>query len=148
VPTIAYPCAVSCAGRLRDHRPRGRCDGKQQEEKYAGAKLWLSLYRANCYDEEDRKTVVPPGSPRLNPEGMANRWEELMSRHFGESVRTGLRQGRENLGLTQQELADRAGRTATTVAIIERGERPPNLDTAARLCWALDMAAGVTSADV
>jgi len=67
-----------------------------------------------------------------------------MSRHLQESFPAGLRQRREELGLTQQELADIAGLTSTAVAMIERAERLPNLDTAARLCWALDVAADVT----
>ncbi len=67
-----------------------------------------------------------------------------MSRHLKESFPTGLRKRREELGLTQQELAEIAELTVTAVAMIERGERAPNLDTAARLCWALDVAAGVT----
>ena len=54
------------------------------------------------------------------------------------------RDRREELGLTQQELADTAGLTATAVAMIERGERAPSLDTATRLCWALDVAAGAS----
>ena len=59
-----------------------------------------------------------------------------------EKFSTGLRKRREELGLTQQKLADIAELTVTAVAMIERGERAPNLDTAARLCWALGMAAG------
>ena len=57
-----------------------------------------------------------------------------MSRHLKESFPAGLRKHREELGLTQQELADIAELTATAVAMIERSERTPNLDTAARLC--------------
>ena len=106
--------------------------------------MWLSLYRADLYDQEAEKIDVPPAAPRLNPERATKRWLQGMSRHLQENFPIGLRQRREALGLTQQELADIAGLTSTAVAMIERGERSPNLDTAARLCWALDVAAGVT----
>jgi DNA-binding XRE family transcriptional regulator len=109
-----------------------------------GQKLWLSLYRANIYDQEAGKIDLPAYAPRLHPERATKRWLQGMSRHLKESFPVALRQGREELGLTQQELADIAGLTSTAVAMIERGERSPNLDTAARLCWALDVAAGVT----
>jgi len=109
-----------------------------------GQKLWLSLYRADLYDQEAEKIDVPPAAPRLNPERATKRWLQGMSRHLKESFPAGLRQRREELGLTQQELADIAGLTSTAVAMIERAERLPNLDTAARLCWALDVAADVT----
>lgn len=109
-----------------------------------GQKLWLSLYRAHLYDQEAGMIDASPAVPRLNPERATKRWLQGMSRHLKESFRTGLRKCREELGLTQQELAEIAGLTSTAVAMIERGERSPNLDTAARLCWALDVAAGVT----
>lgn len=109
-----------------------------------GQKLWLNLYRADLYDRQAEKIVVPPGAPRLNPEGLTKRWLEGMSRHVKESFPKALRMVREELGLTQQGLADIAQLTVTAVAMIERGERTPNLDTATRLCWALDTAAGVT----
>ena len=79
-----------------------------------------------------------------DPQQPTRRWLEGMSRHLKKSFPAGLRTRREELTLTQQQLADIAELTATAVAMIERGERAPNLDTAARLCWALDAAAGVT----
>ena len=120
----------------------------RSEKKYSpGEKLWLGLYRADSYDQEAEKIIVPPGSPRFNPEGMTRRWLEGMSRHLKKSFPTELRKLRAELGLTQQQLADLAELTVTAVAMIERGERAPNLDTAARLCWALDVAAGVRPED-
>lgn len=107
-----------------------------------GQKLWRSLYRADLYDQEAEKIAVPPSAPRLNPDRATKRWLQGMSRYLKENFRCQLRQRREELGLTQQELADIADLTSTAVAMIERGERLPNLDTAARLCWALDVAAG------
>jgi DNA-binding XRE family transcriptional regulator len=95
-----------------------------------GQKLWLSLYRADLYDQEAEKIDVPPAAPRLNPERATKRWFQAMSRHLQESFPARLRHRREELGLTQQELADIAGLTSTAVAMIERAERLPNLDTA------------------
>lgn len=116
---------------------------KTRKKDAPGQKLWLGLYRADLYDQEAEKIDVPLGAPRLNPERATKRWLEGMSGHLKDSFSTGLRKRREELGLTQQELADIAELTVTGVAMIERGERAPNLDTAARLCWALDVAAGV-----
>jgi DNA-binding XRE family transcriptional regulator len=121
---------------------------KTKKKSTPGQKLWLSLYSADCYDQEAEEIVVPPGTPRLNAESATKRWLEGMSRNLKKRFATGLRQRREELGLTQQELADKAGLTVTAVAMIERGERAPNLDTAARLCWALDVAARVTLAEL
>jgi DNA-binding XRE family transcriptional regulator len=117
---------------------------KTKTKDTPGQKLWLGLYRADLYDHEAEKMPVPLGASRLNSERAIQRWLQGMSRHLKESFPTGLRKRREELGLTQQELADIAELTVTAVAMIERGERAPNLDTAARLCWALDVAAGVT----
>ncbi|MDW8265313.1 MAG: helix-turn-helix transcriptional regulator [Gemmataceae bacterium] len=108
-----------------------------------GQKLWLSFYRADLYKQEAEKIGVPRFASRLNPKRATKRWLQGMSRHLQKNFPVGLRQRREELSLTQRELADIAGLTSTAVAMIERGERLPNLDTAARLCWALDIAAGV-----
>jgi DNA-binding XRE family transcriptional regulator len=116
---------------------------KSKKRDTPGLKLWLGLYRAGLYDQQAEKIAVPPSSPRLAPERMTKNWLEGMSRHLKEQFPSGLRRQRKEIGLTQQQLADTAGLTATGVAMIERGERAPNLDTAARLCWALDVAAGV-----
>jgi DNA-binding XRE family transcriptional regulator len=121
---------------------------KLKKKDTPGQKLWLSLYSADFYEQEAGKIAVPPGSPQHNAERMAKKWREGMARHLKRRFPTGLRERREALGLTQQGLADIAGLTVTAVAMIERGERSPSLDTAARLCWALDAAAGVTEDDL
>jgi DNA-binding XRE family transcriptional regulator len=121
---------------------------KTKKKDTPGQKLWLGLYRADLYDHEAEKIAVPPGASRLNPERATQRRLEGMSRHLREDFPAGLRKRREELGLTQQELADIAELTVTAVAMIERGERAPTLDTAARLCWALDAAAGFTQEDL
>lgn len=46
--------------------------------------------------------------------------------------------------LTQRQLAVQSGLSVTGIAMIERGERQPRLDTIVRLAWAL----GVPLADV
>ena len=120
---------------------------RSKKKDTPGQKLWLSLYRANCYDHEASNIPVPV-SPALTPEGATRRWLEGMSRHLKTTFAPGLRVQREALGLTQQAIAGIADLTVTAVAMIERGERSPNLETAARLCWALDAAAGVTQEEL
>jgi transcriptional regulator with XRE-family HTH domain len=65
-----------------------------------------------------------------------------MSRHNKESFPEKLRQAREAAGLTQQQLSEIADLSVTGLAMIERGERAPSLDSATRICWALDVASG------
>ena len=110
--------------------------------------MWLALYRADVYDEEAKGIAVPPDGPRRNVERVTRSWLERMSRHLKQTFSTQLRMKREILGLTQQQLAEQAELTVTAVAMIERKERIPNLDTAARLCWALDVVAGVSPDDL
>src|SRR5687768_6438985 len=109
-----------------------------------GQQLLLGLYRAIACDQQ-AETITAPGK---TPAGVTRRWLEGTSRSLKEKFAAGLRERREGLGLSQQALADIAGLTATAVAMIEREERAPNLDTATRLCWALDVASGVTRADL
>jgi DNA-binding XRE family transcriptional regulator len=112
-----------------------------------GTQLWLGLFRADSYDLEAEKIVVSEASPRHDPPRATRSWLEGMSRDLKKRFPARLRKRREELNLTQHELANLAQLTATAVAMIERGERVPNLDTAARLCWALDLAAGFTAKD-
>ncbi len=107
-----------------------------------GQKLWLSLYRADQYDQQAAAIVPLSLSSRMNRELATKKWLEGMSRHFKSGFHEKLRQARETAGITQQQLAEIADLSVTGVAMIERGERMPNLDTAARLCWALDVANG------
>ena len=113
-----------------------------------GQKLWLSLYRAEEYQK--RSANLPEGTDKLQTDvNRATRnWLAGMSSHMRKKFPEQLRSQREKVGITQQQLADIAELSVTAVAMIERGERSPNLDTAARLCWALDAAAGVTIADL
>ena len=53
-----------------------------------------------------------------------------------------LRNARYRAGLTQQELADKAGTTQTTVARIERDAVEPEITTIRKLAEALDVSIG------
>lgn len=111
-----------------------------------GQNLWLSLRDAK--ELEQQAAAMPQDSGEKTPEAVslrwARRWNDGMSRHLKQKFPEKLRNARERLGITQQELSEIADLSVTGVAMIERGERLPNLDTAARICWALDVAAGVT----
>jgi transcriptional regulator with XRE-family HTH domain len=48
-----------------------------------------------------------------------------------------LKEAREKAGLTQQDLADRAGVHRVYVSMLERDEKSPTLDVFFRLCRAL-----------
>lgn len=113
-----------------------------------GQKLMLDCCRCAAYETNAATITVAPAAARTNPARVTKRWSEGMSRHLRERFATGVRELREKLGGTQQELADLAGLTVTAVAMIERGERTPTYDTASRICWALDMAAGMTLEDI
>lgn len=52
-----------------------------------------------------------------------------------------LRERREAIGLSQEELADRAGLHRTYISLIERGERRPTVDVLDRLARGLAMRA-------
>ena len=113
-----------------------------------GQKLWFSLYQAEGYQQEAKRTPVTPGAPRLDAQRATRAWLEGMSRHMKTQFSIGLRLGREKTGVTQQQIAEIAEFTPNAVAMIERGERVPNLETAARLCWALDIASGATPEEI
>ena len=117
---------------------------KTKTKDTPGQKLLRILYRVDAYKQESEKIAVAPGTPRNDPHHATKRWLAGMSRHLKERFSTELRKLREEHGITQQQLAEIAELTATGVAMIERGERVPNIDTVVRLCWALDVAAGVT----
>ena len=108
-----------------------------------GQKLWLSLYRADQYDQQASAIVPPPSANRMHPERATQKWLQGMSRHFKSSFPEKLRRARETAGLTQKQLSEVAELSVTGLAMIERGERVPNLDTAARICWALDVVSGM-----
>ena len=58
--------------------------------------------------------------------------------HFG----TRLREARERLGLTQEEVAQRSGVHATEVSRMEAGKRDPKISTLYRLAKAVEVKPG------
>jgi transcriptional regulator with XRE-family HTH domain len=50
-----------------------------------------------------------------------------------------LREARERLGFTQEQVADRSGVHATEVSRIERGKRDPKVSTLERLAAAVEV---------
>jgi transcriptional regulator with XRE-family HTH domain len=52
---------------------------------------------------------------------------------------TNLREARERLGFTQEQVADRSGVHATEVSRIERGKRDPKVSTLERLAAAVEV---------
>ncbi len=98
--------------------------------------IWLSLMEAN------NKLKAAENVTQADPAKKAyKKWLIGMAKSMQARFPDRLRKQREKQGLTQKELAEWADITPNAVALIERGERQPSLDTAARLCWALDMAA-------
>jgi transcriptional regulator with XRE-family HTH domain len=59
-----------------------------------------------------------------------------------------LKEFRRNLGMTQEELALRAGIAPNFISLLERGEKSPSLDTAFRISEAMDIRAEVFIEDV
>lgn len=55
---------------------------------------------------------------------------------------TNLREARERLGLTQEEVAHRSGVHATEVSRMEAGKRDPKVSTLERLAKAVEMQPG------
>lgn len=55
---------------------------------------------------------------------------------------TNLREARERLGLTQEQVAERSGVHATEVSRIEGGKRDPKVSTVVRLAKAVEVEPG------
>jgi DNA-binding XRE family transcriptional regulator len=108
------------------------------KKRKAGESLWLGLYRAGAYRAQASKIELPERKG-MTTELATQRWFEGMARKWERSFPEKLRSAREHTGITQQQLADTAQLSVTGLAMIERGERLPGLDTATRICWALDM---------
>jgi DNA-binding XRE family transcriptional regulator len=110
------------------------------KKETVGGALWLDLYRASLYDDQAAAVRTSVSGTGMTPELATRRWLQGMSRHLKQSFPQRLRSARERLGVTQQRLSEIADLSETGLAMIERGERVPNLDSAARICWALDVA--------
>ena len=111
----------------------------------AGESLWLSLYRADTYVAQAAAIRLPNAG--MTPERATKRWLEGMAKQLQSSFPSKLRTARERVGITQEELSEIAQLSVNGLAMIERGERSPNLDTAARICWALDVASTLGNHD-
>jgi transcriptional regulator with XRE-family HTH domain len=61
---------------------------------------------------------------------------DLVSRY--EAIAEQLVEQRRTRGLSQQELAELVGTTQSAIARMERGQRPPKVDTLLRIANALD----------
>ena len=59
-----------------------------------------------------------------------------------------IKAAREQAGLTQEDLADRLGMSTTHISVIERGVKPPKLDTFVRLANVLNVSADNLLQDV
>ena len=113
-----------------------------------GQKVWFCIYRAEEYDKEAAKVFVPDNAAKSDPERWTRSWLEGMSRNLKSKFPSRLRESREKLGVTQEAIATIADFSTNAVAMIERGERVPSLDSAARLCWALDIASRATAEEI
>lgn len=60
-----------------------------------------------------------------------------VSKDFKAAIGAKLRAIREKLGMSQEEVAERAGVDRTYISILERGLKSPTLDTMERICAAL-----------
>lgn len=59
-----------------------------------------------------------------------------------------MREWRERRNLTQREVASRSGLHLSSIGAYERGERIPQLETLARICFALDVEPSVFCLEV
>jgi transcriptional regulator with XRE-family HTH domain len=60
-----------------------------------------------------------------------------MTKDLRKSIGGVLRTKREKLGISQEEVADRAGVDRTYISILERGLKSPTIETFERICSAL-----------
>jgi transcriptional regulator with XRE-family HTH domain len=74
---------------------------------------------------------------RLRERARAGRAGEEADRYYAELADQVVEQ-RLTRALSQRELADLCGTTQSAIARIERGERPPRIDTLLRIANALD----------
>ena len=60
-----------------------------------------------------------------------------MPKDFKAAIGAKLRAAREKLGLSQEDVAERAGVDRTYISILERGLKSPTLETMEKICAAL-----------
>lgn len=71
-----------------------------------------------------------------------------MKKKRGSARGSVIQEWREHRGLTQKQLADKAGLHVSSVGAYERGERTPGLEKLARICLALDVEAKLFCGEV
>src|SRR5207247_6889251 len=98
------------------------------------------LERARAQRCQAAENDHPTGNV-MTAELATQRWLDAMATNLERTFPEKLRTTRERAGITQQHLAETAQLSVTGLAMIERGERRPSLDTATRICWALDVLA-------
>lgn len=109
-----------------------------------GQQLYRVQSLSAVHDREASAARIPAGATRSNPTRSMQKWHQGMSRFHRERFASGVRDLRERYSLTRAELAKRAGVEEAVVDEAEQGERLPDEDTTVRVCWALDVAGGVT----
>jgi ribosome-binding protein aMBF1 (putative translation factor) len=87
----------------------------------------------------DRRRLTTQSLERMR-EGLRKRAEALGRDHEQRFVEVGrmVAENRLRRGMSQQELAILCGTTQSAIARLERGGRPPKLDTLMRIADALD----------
>lgn len=112
----------------------------EHEAPAAGVYPWC---HASCDVDwclvNDRRLRVPPevpSPPRASSSAPAPAVDE---RQFAAVVGEAIRTARQQLGMTQVQVAERAGLSSNYVARLERGELGPSLFVATRLAEALEV---------
>src|SRR5690348_11663954 len=92
-------------------------------------KLMRTAYNATDYGQ----VAAEPAPVGDEPARCAKKWTEGMARHFREVLAKQLRELREEAGLSQAELARRAGISRQALNQIEASEGDPSFATVSRL---------------
>ena len=93
----------------------------------------------SSHSHADRRRLTTQSLERMR-EGLRKRAEALGRDHEQRFAEVGrmVAENRQRRGMSQQELAILCGTTQSAIARLERGGRPPKLDTLMRIADALD----------
>jgi DNA-binding XRE family transcriptional regulator len=116
------------------------CVSNEPDNTEPGRCLWEDLFRRKPgrSAQTNHGTNGPTGDVDPSVPLIA---DDELSRQMPQRFADGLRRRRREINRTLQDVADLAGISVTMIAMIERGERTPSLETALRICWALDAVA-------